>query len=651
MAIKKGIIMFAIVLKKISYYILSKENSNRVKISVGFAMDVVSAGINAVAPIFIINYIATNDSEYLVAAAIATSGLAVAQVLPNVRNFLLNSVRTHVQKKITFDMVEKAFALELDEQRTNTTGVFAQMINKNYTSIEQGIPSFFGGVLPVVFEVVATSAVLTYSVGGIGLIPLGVAGFYIPVSFWREHAAVGNRSHSVMTDYLSYTTLLQSISNYQIAHQYGQVAHELTCVDAALHQSEILHNQILKTDDKNAIVLSAINMAAFIGSLLTVSFVCSERTTLNQINFALYAYLMTRLNINLKNCSVAINYVHKAIVDAKDIVNFLNQASSVGDHSHVVELVSRAPLAIEFRNVSFKYPPSAYNQTSLPKEIIKNLSFSIAPGKKVAIVGPSGEGKSTLIKLLLRFYKVSDGNILIDGCDINDISAASLRSRLVTVSQDMALFDATVSDNIRYADLNASDEDIVNAAKFAELIRDDDRTILTAKTGAKGQHLSGGEKQRVTIARTLLQGGSAYLLDEPTSALDPESGNKLQKTLDYLTVESTVLLVTHNLTSVMNADVIYYLEGGIFLEHGTFKELIEARGAFYKAFNMQCEKLGIDSSTLILNVPTQQMHTVPIARSHFTLWSEQRRNRKIGGDEKSTELLLFSNAASPYTAP
>jgi ATP-binding cassette subfamily B protein len=274
--------------------------------------------------------------------------------------------------------------------------------------------------------------------------------------------------------------------------------------------------------------------------------------------------------------------IKQAVIDIETMFVILARKPEIEDRAGAVPLKVRDG-SIRFEDVSFAYEAA--------RPILKGLSFEVPAGKTVAIVGPSGAGKSTISRLLFRFYDVTGGRIEIDGKDIRDVTQASLRAAIGMVPQDTVLFNDTIRYNIRYGRWDASDAEVEEAARLAQI----DAFIRLApkgyetEVGERGLKLSGGEKQRVAIARTILKGPPILVLDEATSALDSHTEREIQDALERVSKNRTTLVIAHRLSTIVHADEIIVLDQGVITERGTHHHLLAKGGLYASMWNRQRE--------------------------------------------------------------
>ncbi len=374
---------------------------------------------------------------------------------------------------------------------------------------------------------------------------------------------------------------IDSLLNYETVKYFNAESRESDRYDRSMERYE--RNSI--SSYVSLAVLNSGQGFIFALALTAMMVMCVQgiRNGTNTIgDFVLLNAMMIQLYQPLNFMGMVYREIKQATIDIEAMFDILAQDPEIQDAPGARDLVVTKG-AMRFEDVHFAYDPK--------RKIIKGISFEVPAGKTVAVVGPSGAGKSTLSRLIYRFYQPQSGRITIDGQDIHQVTQDSLRTNIGMVPQDTVLFNDTLEYNIRYGRWDATDEEVAEAARFAQIDEFIRRLPEGYKTqvGERGLKLSGGEKQRVAIARTILKSPPILLLDEATSALDSFTEREIQAALDQVVVGRTTLVIAHRLSTIVNADEIIVLDEGQIVERGRHEELLALRGVYEGMWNRQRE--------------------------------------------------------------
>jgi len=469
--------------------------------------------------------------------------------------------------------------LSLQFHLNRQTGALAKYIDRGTKGIDFLLRYVLFNVVPTFFEIFLVSGILFYLYGPwYAVVTLTTIGLYSYLTFqiteWRN--VFRKRMNQADNDIS--TKMIDSLLNFETVKYFNNEAYEFNRLDKSLEDYELAANQSRHS-------LSLLNIAqTFIIMLgITIMLVMSafgiKNGDIDVGGFVVINAYMLQLYQPLNFLGSVYREIRQALTDMENMFSLLEVSQVSKDD---LEDMPQSNVAeIRFDKVSFDY--------DIRRTIIKNISFTVPNGKKVAIVGPTGAGKSTISRLLFKFYDPKEGGVYINNININKISQESLRKMIGVVPQDTVLFNDTIYYNIAYGNTDASKEEVIIAAKNADIhnfistLPDGYETIV----GERGLKLSGGEKQRVAIARTILKNPKIFFFDEATSALDSSTEKEIQKNLESVSKDKTTLIIAHRLSTAANADNIIVLDKGIIIEQGTHKSLLLEKGKYFEMWGKQ----------------------------------------------------------------
>ncbi len=483
-------------------------------------------------------------------------------------------------RRLCLRLIEHLITLSLRYHLERKTGAVITAVER----VQNGVPALFWGPLFILVPTILGIGVATFIlwklygfVYGFGLLVTVLT--YIAFSMVSVKWTIDAQIWCGMARAKTNAKLADCLLNYETIHHFNNQAYELKQSDLLLEERENAFTQFLVRNE-----LVVLFQAVIIGTgLIALTLLSGHAVLQHQLNisdFVLINGYLLQFAIPLSYFGDTLRDMRKATNDMQAVVEIINKQPEVVDkHKSLPLVIERGEVA--FDKVSFSYDPR--------RSILNEVSFVIPAGHRVAIVGPTGAGKSTLSKLLFRFYEVTGGKILIDGKNIADVNLESLRAALAIVPQDTVLFDNTLYYNIAYGRPDATPEEITRVVKMAHLDHLVSRLPdgLQTRVGERGLKVSGGEKQRVAIARALLKNPYIYIFDEATSALDTRTERVIQRNLEEISEGATTLIIAHRLSTVVHADQILVLDHGHIAESGTHSELLALNGLYAKLWEEQ----------------------------------------------------------------
>ena len=496
-----------------------------------------------------------------------------------VRDALFSKVSQHSIRQISLNMFKHLHNLSLQFHLNRQTGALAKYIDRGTKGIDFLLRYVLFNVVPTFFEIFLVSGILFYLYGPwYAVVTLTTIGLYSYLTFqiteWRNEF----RKRMNQADNDVSTKMIDSLLNFETVKYFNNEKYEFDRLDKSLHDYEVAANQSRHS-------LSLLNIAqTFIIMLgITIMLVMSaygiKSGDIDIGGFVVINAYMLQLYQPLNFLGSVYREIRQALTDMENMFSLLEVSTISKDNLEDMPQSNNAD--IRFDKVSFDY--------DVRRTIIKDISFTVPNGKKVAIVGPTGAGKSTISRLLFKFYDPKAGEIYINNININKISQESLRQIIGVVPQDTVLFNDTIYYNIAYGNTKATKEKIISAAQNADIhdfistLPDGYKTIV----GERGLKLSGGEKQRVAIARTILKNPKIFFFDEATSALDSSTEKEIQQNLENVSKDKTTLIIAHRLSTAANADNIIVLDKGAIIEQGRHESLLLNKGKYFEMWEKQ----------------------------------------------------------------
>ncbi|HIE78012.1 MAG TPA: ABC transporter ATP-binding protein/permease [Candidatus Thioglobus sp.] len=504
----------------------------------------------------------------------------LSSLFNELRDAIFAKVRYHAMHLVALGVFKHLHTLDLSFHLDRRIGGITRDIDRGTQSVSTLLSIFVFNILPSFFEICLVIGLLwvSYDIFIAGTSLLTVV-FYIAITLaittWRM------KYRYQMNDMQSEanTNAVDSLINFETVKYFNQEEFEVNRYDSIMNNWEnVATKSFTSMTALNFVQGAVIAIGVTIVLILAAQGVVDKELSLGDL--IMIQALLLQLFLPLGSLGIIYRQVKHNFIDMNNMFDLLERSSSVKDMDDASDLdITKSE--VQFKNVSFAYPGK--------DEVLKDINFVIKPGQRVAIVGESGSGKSTLAKLLFRFYDVDGGEITIDKQNIKSLTQRSVQSAIGVVPQDTVMFNESIYYNIAYGKPTATMEEVDEAARmsfidsFIGKLPDGYDTIV----GERGLKLSGGEKQRLAIARVLLKKPPILIFDEATSSLDSYSEKMVQKALTSLSSEHTTLVIAHRLSTIVDADLIIVLSNGEISESGTHRELLSVKGQYYKLWKMQ----------------------------------------------------------------
>ncbi len=544
----------------------------------------------------IVDTLDANNTNKQIASLIVPFGLVLAYgavrlsivVFAELRDTLFGRVTERAIRRIGLAVFQHLHALDLDFHLNRQTGGLSRDIDRGTSGISFLMRFMVFNIVPTLLEIVMVVTILFVNYGiWFALVTLLSIIIYIAYSVFATELRTRFVRDANKADSSSNTRAIDSLLNYETVKYFTNEAYEAKAYDKQLATWE-------QAKIKNRLSLFALNggqaliIALAMTAMLALAAIDVSKGVMSLGDFVLINAFMMQLFMPLNFLGFVYREIKGSLANIENLFSLLAQKNKVKDIEGARELVlAESDQGMENRaNITFNNISFAYNKK---RPIIKNVSFKVNAGEKIAVVGQSGSGKSTLVKLLFRFYDVDSGNISIQSQDISQVSQHSLRSHIGIVPQETVLFNDTLFNNVQYGCPSASEEEVLKAIEMAHLspfiasLPDGLKTMV----GERGLKLSGGEKQRVAIARTILKKPQILVFDEATSSLDSQSEQAILTAINEVAQNRTSLVIAHRLSTIVDSDNIIVMSHGEIVEQGNHQQLLALQGQYSKMWQLQ----------------------------------------------------------------
>ncbi len=496
------------------------------------------------------------------------------------RDALFSRVSQNAVRQVALSVFQHVHSLSLRFHLDRKTGALNRFIDRGTKGIQFLLSFVVFNLLPTIVEIFLVCGILWYMFGvQYALVTSVTIGVYVWLTFSITAWRIRIRRQMNEADNEASTRSVDSLLNFETVKYFNNEEHEGRRIDTALRAYETG-----AAKSRESLALLNVAQAAAVTSGILIMLIMAALNirdgTITLGGFVVINAYLLQLSMPLNFLGTVYREIQQSLVDMENMFSLLDEEQEIQDLPGALPIEIRDG-AVEFYNVTFSYQAD--------RVILKHISFTVESSKTVAIVGPTGSGKSTISRLLFRFYEATDGNIRIDGQDISQVTQDSVRQAIGVVPQDTVLFNDTIYYNIRYARPDAPAEAVYEAARTARI-----HEFITSlpegyetRVGERGLKLSGGEKQRVAIARTVLKNPKIFFFDEATSALDSNTESEIQTNLEEISKDRTTLIIAHRLSTVVRADQILVLDQGTIIERGTHQQLLANGGKYARMWKEQ----------------------------------------------------------------